>query len=107
MPEREHVVATEDATAVARLRAAGAVLLGKTNCPPWGGGIETDNELHGRTCNPYDPARSPGGSSGGEGAIVGAGGSVFGLGTDSGASIRLPAHFCGAAALKPSAGRVR
>src|SRR4051794_28691643 len=105
-PERVGVVAETDATAVARLRSAGGILLGKTNCPPYGGGIETDNPVHGRTNNPYDLARTPGGSSGGEAAIVAAGGSACGLGTDSGASVRLPAHFCGLAALKPTAGRV-
>jgi amidase len=105
-PERAGVVPDGDATVVARMRAAGAILLGKTNCPPWGGGIETDNPVYGRTSNPYDVGRTPGGSSGGEAAIVAAAGSTCGLGTDSGASIRLPAHFCGLAALKPSAGRV-
>ena len=105
-PERVGVVPGADATAVARMRAAGAILLGKTNCPEYGGGIETDNPVHGRTSNPYDPARTPGGSSGGEAAIVAAEGSPCGLGTDSGASVRLPAHFCGLASLKPSAGRV-
>ena len=105
-PERAGVVADADATAVTRMRAAGAILLGKTNCPVYGGGIETDNPVHGRTSNPYDLARTPGGSSGGEGAIVAAHGSPCGLGTDSGASVRLPAHFCGLASLKPSAGRV-
>src|SRR3954452_16639825 len=106
VPERAGVVPDGDATVVARMRAAGAILLGKTNCPPWGGGIETANPVYGRTSNPYDLARTPGGSSGGEAAIVAAAGSACGLGTDSGASIRLPAHFCGLAALKPSAGRV-
>src|SRR5687767_14433944 len=96
----------DDATVVARMRRAGAILIGKSNCPPYGGGIETDNHVHGRTANPYDPARSPGGSSGGEAAAVAAGLSPCGLGTDSGASVRLPAHCCGVAALKPSAGRV-
>src|SRR4051794_16368964 len=105
-PARAGVVPTSDATAVARLKGAGAILLGKTNCPPYGGGTETDNPVHGRTSNPYDVARTPGGSSGGEAAIVAAGGSACGLGTDSGASVRLPAHFCGLAALKPTAGRV-
>jgi len=104
--ERVGVVPGADATAVARMRAAGAILLGKTNCPEYGGGIETDNPVHGRTSNPYDPARTPGGSSGGEAAIIAAEGSPCGLGTDSGASVRLPAHFCGLASLKPSAGRV-
>jgi amidase len=105
-PERAGVVADADATVVRRMRAAGAILLGKTNCPPYGGGIETDNPVYGRTGNPYDPARTPGGSSGGEAAIVGAAGSPLGLGTDSGGSVRLPAHFCGLAAIKPTAGRV-
>ncbi len=105
-PARAGVVPERDATVVRRLREAGAILLGKTNCPPYGGGIETDNPVYGRTGNPYDPARTPGGSSGGEGAIVGAAGSPLGLGTDSGASVRLPAHFCGVAAIKPTSGRV-
>src|SRR3954468_22589027 len=105
-PARVGVMADRDATAVARLRAAGGILLGKTNCPPYGGGIETDNPVHGRTNNPYDLARTPGGSSGGEAAIIAAGGSPCGLGTDSGASVRLPAHFCGLASIKPTAGRV-
>jgi amidase len=105
-PARAGVVADRDATAVARLKGAGAILLGKTNCPPYGGGTETDNPVHGRTSNPYDVTRTPGGSSGGEAAIVAAGGSACGLGTDSGASVRLPAHFCGLAAIKPTAGRV-
>jgi amidase len=104
--ERAGVVPDEDATVVARLKEAGAILLGKTNCPPYGGGIETDNEVYGRTSNPYDTARTPGGSSGGEAAIVAAGGSPCGLGTDSGASVRLPAHFCGLASIKPTAQRV-
>ncbi len=105
-PERVGVVAARDAAVVARMRAAGAILLGKTNCPPYGGGIETDNPVHGRTSNPYDLDRTPGGSSGGEAAAIAAGCSPCGFGTDSGASVRLPAHFCGLAALKPTAGRV-
>ena len=93
--ERASVVPAQDATAVARLKAAGAILLGKTNCPPWGGGSETENEVYGRTNNPYDLERSVSGSSGGEAAIIAAGGSAFGIGSDSGGSIRDPAHFCG------------
>ena len=104
--ERAGIAAATDATAVGRLKAAGGILLGKTNCPPWGGGIETDNEVYGRTSNPYDLTRTPGGSSGGEAAIIAAQGSPLGLGTGSGASVRLPAHFCGLASIKPSAGRV-
>ena len=74
--ERAGIAAATDATAVGRLKAAGGILLGKTNCPPWGGGIETDNEVYGRTSNPYDLTRTPGGSSGGEAAIVAAQGSA-------------------------------
>jgi amidase len=104
--ERASVVPAQDATAVARLKAAGAILLGKTNCPPWGGGSETENEVYGRTNNPYDLTRSVSGSSGGEAAIIAAGGSACGIGSDSGGSIRDPAHFCGLAALKPTAGLI-
>lgn len=103
-PERAAVVPERDATVVARMRAAGAILLGKTNCPPWGSGVETDNELYGRTNNPHDLARTPGGSSGGEAAVIAAGGSPWGIGTDSGGSVRIPAHFCGVCALKPTQG---
>lgn len=106
VPERAAVVPTRDATAVVRLKAAGAILLGKTNLPPWGGGMETDNEVFGRTNNPYNVERSVSGSSGGEAAIIAAGGSSAGLGTDSGGSVRDPAHFCGVAALKPTAGLI-
>ena len=105
-PERAGIVPDRDATVVARMREAGAILLGKTNCPTYGGGIETDNPVSGRTNNPYDLDRTPGGSSGGEAAAIAAGCSPCGLGTDSGASVRLPAHFCGLAALKPTSGRV-
>src|SRR3954451_20813966 len=98
--------ATFTARAVERLRAAGAVLIAKTNLTPYGGGIETVNDVFGRTNNPYDLLRTVGGSSGGEAASVAAGISRFGLGTDSGGSVRLPAHFCGLASLKPTAGRV-
>lgn len=99
-------VPTQDATAVARLRAAGAILLGKTNCTELCGSGETDNEVYGQTSNPYDLTRSPGGSSGGEVAIIAAGGSPLGLGSDSGGSIRGPSHFCGIAGLNPTMGRV-
>ncbi len=103
---RAHYVPTADATAVARLRAAGAIMLGKTNVPELAGALETDNLVYGRTNNPYDLARTPGGSSGGEAAIIAACGSPLGIGTDAGGSIRAPAHYCGLAALKPTAGRV-
>jgi amidase len=106
IPDRIGVVPKEDAAAVARMRRAGAILIGKTNVPPGGSGGVTDNAVHGKTNNPYDPARSPAGSSGGEAAIQAAGGSPVGLGSDSGGSLRVPAHCCGVAALKPTTGRV-
>jgi len=95
-----------DATVVARMRGVGAILIGKTLCPP--GGVDGDswNSLHGGTRNPYDIARSPGASSSGEAAIIAAGGSPAGLGSDSGGSIRMPAHYCGIAALKPTTGLI-
>jgi amidase len=95
-----------DATVVRRLREAGGILLGKTNCPPGGSGGDTANELHGRTSNPYDPARTPAGSSGGEAAAIASGMSPCGIGSDSGGSLRMPAHVCGIATLKPTAGRI-
>ena len=75
--------------------AAGAILLWKTNCAARGSDLETENDLYGRTNNPHDLARTRGGSSGGEAAIVAAGGSPCGLGSDSGGSARIPAHLCG------------
>lgn len=95
-----------DATVVARLRAAGGILLGKTNTPEFTWSDETDNDVYGRTSNPYDLERTPGGSSGGPGAIVAAGGSPFDIGSDTGDSIRQPSHVCGIAGLKPTSGRV-
>jgi amidase len=103
---RANFVPKADATAVARLRAAGAIFLGKTNVPELAGAVESDNLVYGRTNNPYDLARTPGGSSGGEAAIIASCGSPLGLGTDAGGSIRIPAHFCGLAAIKPTSGRV-
>jgi amidase len=92
----------QDATVVARLRKAGAILLGKTNLPELSLGYETDNLIYGRTNNPYDLSRTPGGSSGGEAASIAAGGSPFGLGADLAGSIRVPSHFCGIAGIKPT-----
>src|SRR5215831_13372659 len=103
---RAAFVPTHDATVVARLRAAGAILLGKTNTPELTLAGETDNLLYGRTNNPYDLAYTPGGSSGGAAAIVAAGGAPFDIGSDTAASIRWPAHCCGIAGIKPTAGRV-
>ncbi len=99
-------VPDKDATVIARMRSAGAILLGKSNCPPGGSGGESWNPLHGGTRNPYDLTRSPGASSSGEAAIIAAAGSPLGIGSDSGGSIRVPAHYCGIAALKPTTGWV-
>lgn len=99
-------VPSRDATVVARLKAAGAIVLGKTNTPEFTWSDETDNDVYGRTSNPYDLERTPGGSSGGAAAIVAAGGSPFDIGSDTGDSIRQPAHVCGVAGLKPTSGRV-
>ena len=103
---RANHVPREDATVVARLRAAGAILLGKSNSPELNMSSQTDNLVYGRTNNPYDLTRSPGGSSGGEAAIIAAGGSPLGIGTDMFGSIRLPCHVCGIAGIKPTSGRV-
>jgi Asp-tRNA(Asn)/Glu-tRNA(Gln) amidotransferase A subunit family amidase len=103
---RKNYVATEDATLVARLRAAGAVFLGSTNVPEFLMAYETDNSLYGRTNNPWDLTRTPGGSSGGESAAIAAGLSAGGVGSDGGGSIRIPAHFTGICGLKPTPGRV-
>lgn len=99
---RKNHLAQADAPTVARLRNAGAVVVGTTNVPEGGIWFETYNGVYGRTNNPWDLKRTPGGSSGGEGAIIAAGGSVFGLGSDIGGSVRLPAAFCGIASHKPT-----
>ena len=99
-------VPKRDSTVAARLRAAGAILLGKTNTPELTLAGETNNLVYGRTNNPYDLSRMPGGSSGGAGAIIASGGSPLDMGSDTGGSIRLPAHFCGIAGIKPNSGRV-
>ncbi len=96
----------EDAEAVRRLRAAGAVILGTTNCPEFLMAYETSNRLYGDTLNPWDLTRTAGGSSGGEAAAIAAGLSAGGLGSDGGGSVRIPAHFTGICALKPTPGRV-
>jgi amidase len=99
-------VPREDAVVVARLRAAGALILGTTNCPEFLMAYETANLVHGRVRNPWDLERSPGGSSGGEAAAIAAGLSAGGLGSDSGGSVRVPAHFTGICSMKPTPGRI-
>jgi Asp-tRNA(Asn)/Glu-tRNA(Gln) amidotransferase A subunit family amidase len=96
----------QDAVVVSRLRAAGALILGTTNCPEFLMAYETANLLHGVTRNPWDLERSPGGSSGGESAAIAACMSAAGLGSDSGGSVRVPAHFTGICSLKPTPGRI-
>jgi Asp-tRNA(Asn)/Glu-tRNA(Gln) amidotransferase A subunit family amidase len=95
-----------DATGVARLKQAGAIPIGKTNCPEFLSNYESDNYVVGRTNNPWDLERTSGGSSGGESAAIASFFSAGGLGTDGGGSIRVPAHFTGIAGLKPTPGRV-
>jgi amidase len=95
-----------DATVVARLRAAGAIPIARTNLPDLLFAFESDNLIRGRTNNPYDFSRTSGGSSGGEAALIAACGSTFGLGSDAAGSVRLPAHFCGIASIKPTSGRL-
>ena len=103
---RKGRTASRDAVTVARLRAAGAIPLGVTNVSELCMWLESANRVYGRTNNPYDPSRTAGGSSGGEGAVVGAGASPFGLGSDVGGSIRMPAFFDGVFGHKPSSGLV-
>ncbi len=99
-------VASQDAPLVQRLRKAGAIILGVTNTPELLMAWETDNLLYGRTNNPWDLSRTPGGSSGGEAAAIAAGLSAGGVGSDGGGSIRVPAHFSGICGLKPTPGRI-
>ena len=103
---RAEFVPEQDATVAARLRAAGGILLGKTNTPELTLAAETNNLVFGQTNNPFDQSRTTGGSSGGAGAIVSVGGSAFDIGSDTGGSVRYPAHFCGIAGHKPNSGRV-
>jgi amidase len=103
---RHNAPSARDATLVAKLRAAGAIPLARTNLPDLLFAFETDNFIHGRTNNPYDLTRTSGGSSGGEAALLAACGSPFGLGSDAAGSVRLPAHYCGVASLKPTSGRL-
>lgn len=99
-------VADQDAVVVQRLRAAGAIVIGQTNIPEGMCALETDNLLYGRTNNPYDLSRVAGGSSGGEAAAIASGCSFLGVASDAAGSIRIPAHCCGIAGIKPSQGLV-
>lgn len=103
---RKDFIPSADATAVARLKAAGAIILGKTNTPEMAIPYETDNPIFGRTNNPYDERLTSGGSSGGEAAAIAACLSPGGVGSDLSGSIRVPAHFCGIVGLKPTSGRI-
>lgn len=102
---RDHVPSS-DATAVSRIRREGALVLAKTNLPELAASYETDNAIVGRTNHPIDPRRTPGGSSGGEAALLAANASPLGIGTDGGGSIRVPSHYCGLFGLRPTVGRV-
>jgi len=99
-------VGKADATVVRRIREAGGILLGKTNCPEFALSAETTNTLFGRTVNPWDASRTSGGSSGGEAAAIAAGMSPLGVGSDLGGSNRLPSHYCGIVGFKATHGRV-
>ena len=103
---RTNYIPQEDAPAVARLRAAGAIILGKTNSAEMAMDYTADNPVFGRTNNPYDLTRTPGGSSGGEAVAIAACMSAGGLGSDLAGSIRIPSHFCGICGLKPTVGLV-
>jgi amidase len=103
---RANHVPDRDATVVERLKAAGAIILAKTNTPEMAIPYESDNPVFGRTNNPHAVDRTPGGSSGGEASAIAAGISPAGLGSDLSGSIRVPAHFCGIVGLKPTTGRV-
>ena len=105
-PEFKDFIAEEDALAVTRLKGAGAVILGKTNVPLHLGDWQSYNDIHGPTNNPWDKTRTPGGSSGGSAAALAAGFGPLSLGSDIGGSLRVPAHFCGVSAHKPTHGIV-
>ena len=104
--KRKNIKADFDAEAIARLKKAGAIALAVTNVSELCMWMESDNNVYGRTSNPYHVGRIPGGSSGGEGAILGAGGSPVGIGSDVGGSFRMPAFFNGIFGHKPSTGLV-
>ena len=102
IPAAKDFIPPEDALAVSRLKAAGAIVLGKTNVPLGLGDAQSYNAIYGTTNNPWDRTRSPGGSSGGSSAALAAGFGPLSLGSDIGGSLRVPAHFCGVCAHKPT-----
>ncbi|MFY9113719.1 MAG: amidase, partial [Dethiobacteria bacterium] len=106
LPHRRNFVAEKDAAIVTRLKEEGAIILGKTNTPVLCFCQETENKLYGRTCNPWDFSRTAGGSSGGEGALIAAGGAAVGVGSDIGGSIRFPSHFNGVIGFRSGNGQV-
>ena len=106
VPARSDYIPRHDATVVARLQAAGAILLGKTNTPELTLSFETNSPVFGPTNNPYGLDRTAGGSSGGAAAIVAASGSAFDIGSDTGGSVRVPCHCCGVTGIRPTSGRV-
>jgi len=106
IPAMREAMPTQTAPVVARMIAAGAIPIGRTNLPEMGSRLDTDNPLRGRTYNPWNPALTPGGSSGGDAAALATGMTPFGIGNDIGGSLRNPAYCCGIASLKPSMGRV-
>ena len=103
-PLLKYNVASEDAVAIQRLKAAGAVIFGKTNVPIWLADFQSYNVLYGTTNNPWDTGRTPGGSSGGSAAALASGMTALEIGSDMGGSIRNPAHFCGVFGHKPTWG---
>ena len=103
---RKGCIASEDATLVARLKDAGAIVIGNTNTPEMLMAYHTKNSIYGQTNNPWDLSHTAGGSSGGEAAAIAACMSAAGIGSDGGGSIRVPAHFCGICGLKPTPGRI-
>ena len=105
-PPLADYIPTEDATVVARLKAAGAIVLGKTNLPPLVQGFQSDNPVFGRSNNPWNLTRTPGGSTGGGAAALASGMSPLEIGSDYGGSVRIPAHYCGLFSIKPTERRV-
>ena len=103
---REHFRPEKDFNVVARLRAAGAIVIAKTNVPEYSSSYETDNAIFGCTNNPFDTQHTAGGSSGGEGALLGTDASLVGIGLDGGGSIRVPSHYCRIYGIRPTTGRV-